>query len=66
MLYENQKSRFSNPEKHTFRAFWPKKTKSHEKILQGKKFSISRFSVSNTFQSILNLFRPKKIFDQNF
>ena len=32
-----------------------------QKILDGKKFSISRFSFQNTLWNILNRFRPKKI-----
>ena len=40
--------------------FSRKTTDFQQKILHGKKFSISRFSVYNTFWNILNRFRPKK------
>ena len=64
-------------EKIFFGSFWPKiklfegflakKQSPTKKILHGEKFSISRFSVYNTFWNILNQFRPKKFFStKNF
>ena len=43
-----------------------KKPSPTKKILRGKKFSISRFSVWNTFWDILNRFRPKTFLPKFF
>ena len=51
---------------HYFGHFGQKMTKSQKKFMQWEKFSILRVPFQNTFQSILNRFRPKKIFRPKF
>ena len=50
---------------HFFTVF-AKNGKVPEKNFTWEKFSISRFSFQNTFQNILNRFRPKKFFRPKF